>query len=209
MKLTVFGATGGVGRQIVAQALEQGHQVTAFTRRPEKLDQSHGNLRVVAGDVLDPVAVMSAIEGQDGVLCALGMPLLNREKLRARGTKIIVRAMEETGVRRLICLSALGAGDSRDILPFHYKYLIIPLFMRRLYADHELQECHVKSSHLDWVIVRPGNFSNGRHTGCYRHGFTAADRSLKLKISRADVADFMLKKLADAADLYRTPSLSY
>ena len=190
MKLIVFGATGTIGRHLVDQALSQNHQVTAFARSPGEFGQSHETLQMVEGDVLDPASVKSAIEGHDAVLCALGMPLMNKEKLRGNGTRNIIRAMEENGVRRLICLSALGAGDSRDILPIQYKYLLIPLLMRHLYADHELQESYVKESPLDWVIVRPGNFSKGKYTGSYRHGFAAADRSLKLKIAHADVADF-------------------
>ena len=209
MKLIIFGATGTVGRQLVDQALSQNHQVTAFARNPEKLGQCHENLAVVAGDVLDPASVKRAIKGHDVVLCALGMPLMNKEKLRAKGTRNIVRAMEENGVRRLVCLSALGAGDSREILPPQYKYFLIPLMMRHLYADHELQESHVRNSPLDWVVVRPGNFAKGAHTSSYRHGFTAADSSIKLKISHADVADFMLSQLTDNTYLRQSPGLSY
>ncbi|MCG8692548.1 MAG: SDR family oxidoreductase [Minwuiales bacterium] len=209
MKLVVFGSTGSVGQHLVAQALEQGHAVTAFTRSPEKVGQAHENLRIVEGDVRDPAAVKRAIEGQDAVFCSLGMPLMNKEKLRAAGTKNIVRAMEETGVTRLVCLSALGTGDSREVLPLHYKVFIVPLFMRHLYEDHELQETHVKTSGLDWSIVRPGNFTKGERTGSYRHGFTAADKATKLKVSCADVADFMMRQLFDDSYLRRSPGLSY
>jgi hypothetical protein len=117
--------------------------------------------------------------------------------------------MEETGVKRFICLSALGVGDSRDLLPFHYKYLIIPLIMRHLYADHELQESYVKNSQLDWVIARSGSFLKGKHTGSYRHGFTATDKPVAPKISHADVADFLLKQLIDDTYLHKTPCISY
>ena len=209
MKLVIFGVTGTIGRQLVDQAHSQGHRVTAFARSPEKFGRTNENLRVAQGDVLDPASVKSAVQGQDGALCALGMPMVNKENLRANGTKNIIRAMQETGVNRFVCLSALGAGDSRDILPIHFKHLIIPLVMRHLYADHELQESYAKDSRLDWVIVRPGSFSNGKYTGAYRHGFTAVDRSLKLKVSAADVADFMLKQLIDDTYLRQTPSLSY
>ena len=209
MRLVIFGATGTIGRHLVDQALSRNHQVTAFARSPEKFGQSDENLQVVEGDVLEPASVKSAIQGHDVVLCALGMPIMNKEKLRANGTRNIIRAMEENGVRRLVCLSALGAGDSRDILPFQYKYLLIPLVMRHLYADHELQESHVRNSPLDWVIVRPGNFSKGAHTCSYQHGFTAADKSIKLKISHADVANFMLSQLADDTYLRQSPGLSY
>ncbi len=209
MKLIIFGATGTIGCHLVDQALSQGNRVTAYARSPEKFGRTHENLRVAKGDVLDPASVKSAIQGQDGALCSLGMPIMNKEKLRANGTKNVIRAMQETGVKRFVCLSGLGAGDSRDILPVHYKYLIIPLVMRHLYADHELQESYVRNSQLDWVIVRPGSFSKGEYTGAYQHGFTTADKSLKLKVSAADVADFMLKQLIDDTYLRQTPSLSY
>ena len=127
MKLLVFGATGTIGRHLVDRALSRNHQVTAFARSPEKFGRSHENLRVVEGDVLDPALVKSAMQGHDVVLCALGMPIMNKQKLRANGTRNIIHAMEENGVKRLVCLSALGAGDSREILPFQYKYLLIPL----------------------------------------------------------------------------------
>lgn len=209
MKLTVFGATGKVGRHVIEQALAQGHEVTALARTPEKLGTLGQGIRVVKGDVLDPAPVEQAIEGSDVVICALGMPLMNKDGLRAKGTRNIVDAMERTGVRRLVCLSGLGAGDSWNTLPFHYRYLIFPLLMRRVFADHECQESHVTGSPLDWILVRPGNFVEGPHTGTYRHGFTADDEPSKLRISHADVADFMLHQVADNSYLHRAASLSY
>lgn len=209
MKLLIFGATGKVGRHLVEQALERGHEVTAFARHPEKLGPSREKLRLAKGDVLEIGSIIAAMRGQDGVLCALGMPLLNKKGLRARGTANIVQAMEEVGVRRLVCLSALGTGDSAELLPFRYKFILVPLLMRHLYADHELQETHVRNSGLDWVIARPANFVEGERTGEYRHGFTAGEEAPALKISTADVADFMLKQVNDETYLRRTPALSY
>ena len=118
MKLIIFGSTGGTGRQIVAQALEQGHEVTAFARSPEKLDQKHEKLKVVQGNVLDFASLERAIQGQDVVLCTLGLPPMDKSNLRANGTKNIIRAMEKTGVKRFICQSSAGVGDSSDTLPF-------------------------------------------------------------------------------------------
>ena len=209
MKLTVFGATGKVGRNVIDQALEQGHEVIAFARSPEKLSKHDQNLQVMKGDVLDPASVERAVDGSDVVICALGMPLMNKDGLRAKGTRNIIDAMERTGVRRLVCLSGLGAGDSWNTLPVHYKYLIFPLLMRRVFADHERQENHVTGSPLDWVLVRPGNFVKGPHTGSYRHGFTADDEPSKLRISHADVADFMVRQVTDDTYLHRAASLSY
>ena len=209
MKLIIFGSTGGTGRQIVVQALEQGHDVTAFARSPEKLDQKHEKLKVVQGNVLDFASVERAIQGQDVVLCALGMSMKDKTMLRANGTEIIIRAMEKTGVKRFICQSSAGVGDSSDMLPFLMKYLIVPFMLRRAFADHEIQENYIKESQLDWIIVRPAALTDGEHTGSYQHGYTADNKTVTNKISRADTADFMLKQLADNSYLHKMPCISY
>lgn len=209
MKLTVFGATGGVGRQVVRQALEEGYEVLAFSRSPEKLEMSHEKLRVLKGDVHHLESVIAAVQGQDAVISTLGAPLSDRSKLRARGTKAIVQAMEKSRVKRLISLSALGVGESRSLLPFHYKALIIPLVMGRLYEDHQDQEQHIAQSGLDWTIVRPGSFVRGQRSGNYSHGTSLNRKSLKAKISRADVADFLLRQLKDDHYIGKSPCISY
>ncbi len=209
MKLLIFGSTGSIGRQLVEQALEQGHTVTAFARNPAKLDIQHTNLKVVQGDVMDSASVEQAVQGQDAVLCVLGSGAQRKGAIRSEGTRQIIQAMEKTGVRRLICQTTLGAGDSWENLNFFWKYIMFGAFLREVFADHERQENEVKQSRLDWTIVRPGAFIDGDHTGQYRHGFPSTDKTTKLKISRADVADFLLQQLTNDAYLYKTPSLSY
>lgn len=209
MKVTIFGATGTIGRFLVNQALAQGHIVTAFTRTPDKIKQCQRNLHVINGDVRDPAAVAAAIRGQDAVICALGMPLLNKEGLRAAGTKNIVSAMASAGVKRFVCLSGLGAGDSWNLLPWHYKFLIVPLLMRRLFDDHNAQEAHVRQSPLDWIIVRPSNFAKNETSHPYAHGFSELDPAFKLKMAPSDIADFMLQQLSNDTYLHRAPGLSY
>jgi putative NADH-flavin reductase len=209
MKLLVFGSTGGTGREVLRQALDQGHNVVAYARDPDRIDDvEHANLHVVRGDVLDPTVVESAVAGHDAVLCAIGAGA-ERTSLREDGTRNIVKAMEETGVRRLICLSSLGVGDSRANLSFFTKYVIVSVFLRHAFADHERQEAIVKRSSLDWTIVRPPHLMDGPRTGTYRHGFPTTDKRIKGKISRADVADFMVKQLTDATYFHRTPGVSY
>ncbi|GAB4423712.1 MAG: NAD(P)H-binding protein [Anaerolineae bacterium] len=158
MKLLIFGATGSIGRQLVEQALAQRHAVTAFVRNPAKLDLKHANLKVVQGDVLDYASVERAVPGHETVLSALGTPAMTKNTVRSEGTRNIIRAMEQAGVRRLICLSSIGIGDSRAMLPFHYKYILVPLLLRQGFAEHELEEVWVKQSQTDWTIVRPGAF---------------------------------------------------
>ena len=207
MKLLIFGSTGSIGRQLVKQALEHRHIVTAFARDPLKLGVKHDNLKVVQGDVMDWPSVEKAVEGQDAVLCSLGAGA--KGTVRSGGTGNIIRAMEKAGVRRFICQSTLGVGDSWDNLSFLWKYIMFRGLLRQAYADHVSQENYVKQSHLDWTIVRPAAFTDGNHSCEYRHGFAGTDKTTRLKISRADVADFMLKQLTDDTYLHKTPGLSY
>lgn len=209
MKLLIFGSTGSIGRQLVEQALEQGHTVTAFARNPAKLDIQHTNLKVVQGDVMDFTSVEQAVQGQDAVLCVLGSGGQRKGTIRSEGTRQIIQAMEKAGVRRLICQTTLGAGDSWGNLNFFWKYIMFRAFLREVFADHQRQENEVKQSRLDWTIVRPGAFVDGNRTGHYRHGFPSTDKTVKLKISRADVADFLLQQLTNNSYLYKTPSVSY
>lgn len=209
MKLVIFGATGSIGCQVVEQALEQGHQVTAFARNQAKLDLDRPNFKFVRGDVMDLRAVEQGVQGQDAVVCVLGSGQKLTSTVRSEGTRHIIQAMEKAGVRRLICQSTLGAGDSWDSLNFYWKYVMFGFILRQVFADHQRQECYVRQSDLDWTIVRPGAFIEGARTGQYRHGFPGTDRTSQLKIARADVADFILKQLTDRAYLLQTPSLSY
>ncbi|KAA3618316.1 MAG: SDR family oxidoreductase [Calditrichaeota bacterium] len=209
MKLIVFGASGGTGQFLVTQALKQGHEVTAFVRNPQKLKQKGSKLKVIQGDVLDTQTLEKAISGHDAVLCSIGLSkIFDKSNLRANGTKNIIEAMRKTKVKRLICQSTFGAGDSYNMLPFSYKYLVFPLLLRRVLADHEVQEKYVRESKLDWTIVRPGSLTDDVETGIYFHGFTAGTK-VTAKISRADAANFMLKQLNDARYMLKSPSLSY
>ena len=209
MKLLIFGSTGGTGRELVKQALDQGHSVTGYARDPAKIeDLQNPNLKVIRGDVLDSAAVISAVTGQEAVLSAIGSGA-GRTTLREEGTQNIVEAMRGTGVKRLICQSSLGVGDSRANLGFFTKHIIVGIFLRHAFADHERQEAVVRQSSLDWIIVRPPHLKDGPLTGDYQHGFPTTDRRIKGWISRADVADFMLKQLVDETYLHQTPGVSY
>ncbi len=149
MKLLIFGSTGGTGRELVKQALDQGYSVTAYARDPAKIEDSqHSSLKIVRGDVLDPAAVESAVAGQEAVFITIGAGA-RRTTLREEGTRNIVEAMQRTGVKRLICQSSLGVGDSRANLPFFTKYIIVDIFLRYAFADHERQEAIVRQSSLD------------------------------------------------------------
>jgi putative NADH-flavin reductase len=207
MRLIIFGSTGSVGRLLVEQALQDNHLVTAFLRDPRKLAITHSNLTVVQGDVLDYKSVEKGIENQEVVICALGAGA--KGNVRASGTKNIIHGMEKKGVKRLICQSSLGIGDSRGNLNFFWKYIMFGMLLKQAYKDHELQEKYVTESKLDWIIVRPAAFTDGPRTGSYRHGFGPNEPGLTLKISRADVADFILQQVRNDTYLRKTAAQSY
>ena len=172
MKLIVFGATGTIGRHVVDRALAQGHEVTAFARAPGALDSTDPKLTRAAGDVLDRDAVADAVRGHDAAIVALGAG--RRGKVRTAGTRNVIAAMQHHGVRRLVCQSTLGAGDSRPLLTFFWKYVMFGLLLRAAYADHQAQETLVQESGLDWTIVRPGAFTDGPATGAASRPRSAA-----------------------------------
>lgn len=203
MKLIVFGATGSVGIQLVKQALKQGHDVTAFTRSPEKL-KSHPstNLSIFKGDILNSKDVENAVRNHDAVLCAIGDG--NKGQVRAAGTKNIITAMQRQRIKRLICQTTLGLGDSRGNLNFAWKYIFFGLLLKKAFQDHQLQEQYLVDSNLDFTIVRPSAFTDGEITRNYKIGFDAKYKKLALKISRADVADFMLQQLG-SSDYLKSP----
>ncbi|WP_103867388.1 NAD(P)-dependent oxidoreductase [Aquimarina sp. I32.4] len=210
MKVLVFGATGTIGKHLLEQLLQSGYAVTAFCRNASKLSQfAHGNLTIAEGDVLQLDTINKAMTDQDVVIIALGSGKSRKSIVRSEGTKNIITAMKNNNIRRLICQTTLGAGDSNGNLNFFWKHIMFGWFLKGVFLDHELQEQYVKNSRLDWTIVRPGSFTDGKKTGRYLHGFEPNDTSITLKISRADVADFIIKQIKDQTYLYQTPGLSY
>jgi putative NADH-flavin reductase len=210
MKVIVFGSTGTIGKHLIAQSLEKSYEVLAFCRDKAKLSEfDHSNLKTIEGDVFNPDDVARAIKGQEVVIIALGSGKSRKSIVRSEGTKNIIAAMKTNGVSRLICQSTLGTGDSNNNLNFFWKYIMFGWFLKQVFLDHELQEQYIKVSNLDWTIVRPGAFTDGEKTEHYLHGFSPKDRSIKLRVSRADVAHFILKQITDSHYLYQTPGLSY
>jgi len=210
MKLLILGASGLTGREIVKQASEENHSVTAFVRKPDEFDIKHDNLTIAAGDVTDYATIERAVEGQDVVLSALGAPtMLKRVPALTEGVGNVVRAMEKAGVRRFIYASALGVGDSIDDTNFLSRYFLVPILLGRVYADHEDKEQIIKASNLDWVIVRPARLVNKPRTGKYKAGVHITQPFPQGEIARADVADFMLKQVTDDRFLRLTPNIFY
>jgi len=207
MKLVVFGATGGTGQQVVTQALAQGHAVTAFVRRPEAVTTQHANLSIVQGDILDAAAVAAAIAGHDVVLSALGTRGDDKPVL-PDGTRNILAALELAGIRRSLWVSSFGVGDSVAQMGWIARTVIVNLFLKKAIAEKEIQERYIRESSGDWIIARPGGLTDGPLTGAYRVT-GPGDKVGRPAISRADVADFMLKNLTDPRYVRRAVGLTY
>jgi putative NADH-flavin reductase len=221
MKLTIFAATGGIGRHLLDQALAAGHDITVVVRRPNQIS---GGVRVVASDLAtpDPAVIQSAVKGADAVLSGLGPRPLSEVGIVSRGTRAIVQAMLATNVRRLVVVSAAPIGTvpspARPTPPkqdpgegFFMRNLLSPLIkvaLRKPYADLALMEDLVRESDLDWTIVRPPRLTDKPRTGTYR---TALGQNLRrgLTISRADVADFMLRTIAKPETVKQTVGIAY
>jgi len=210
MKLLIIGATGGTGQQLIKQALEAGHSATALVRHPSRLKAAHERLTVMQGNVLDYDSVEKAVTGQDAVFSALGHKRwFIQTRILSDGTRNVIRAMEKLGIRRFVCETSLGIGDTKGKMGLYYTLFVIPFLTYFYFKDKEEQERLIRESSLDWVIVRPGQLTNGRKRGIYRHGFDIGNPITTVHISRADVADFMLKQLTDNTYLRKTPSLAY
>jgi len=220
MKLTIFAATGGIGRQLLGQATAAGHDVTAVARNPQSLTAA----RAVAADLasIDPAELEPAVAGADVVLSALGPRTKADAGVAARGTKAITTAMQAAGVRRLIVVSAAPIGTvpspGRPHPPRHdpgdgfiIRYLADPIVKRALrehYADLARMEDVLRGSDLDWTAVRPPRLTGKPVTGRYR---TAYDQNLRrgVFVSRADVARYMLSVLDDPETFRRTVGIAY
>lgn len=206
MNVLVFGAAGSTGREVVKRALERGYSVGAFVRDPGRFEIEHANLTPMVGDVADYAVVERAVRGSDAVVSALGSGnSLRSDPHLVDGVRHIIRAMNIAGARRLVYLSMLGVDASGEQLGFVDRYIVLPLLLRKVLADHARKEALIEQSGLDWVIVRPPRLTNGPYTGRYRSGEDVGEGRLLASISRADVADFLVKQVADDRYVHRTP----
>ncbi|MDP9267729.1 MAG: SDR family oxidoreductase [Acidobacteriota bacterium] len=209
-RVLIVGATGGTGRQLVAQALERGYHVTALVRDPSKLAADHPRLAVMRGDVLDPESVGAAMRGQEAVVSALGHKrFFYPTRILSQGTANLLDAMTAHGVRRFVCETTLGIGSSAGRMGLYYTLFIIPVILPFYFSDKTRQERRIAASRADWVIVRPGMLTNGAKRGRYRVGSGVGSFLLTVRISRADVAAFMLDQLERDALLGTAVSVAW
>ena len=210
MKLLVLGATGGTGREIVLQAVAAGHDVVALVRSKGDAAAALPGVELFEGDARDQGALERALAGCEAVASALGTGIspFRKVTLLSESTRALVAAMRQQSVRRLVCITGIGAEDSRGHGGLLYDRLLLPLVLRTVYADKDRQEQVIRDSGLEWVIVRPSLLKEAPGQGSYRvltdlAGFHGGN------IARADVADFVVKQIAEPTYLHRTPVVTW
>jgi putative NADH-flavin reductase len=209
MKIVVFGASRGVGLNVVEQALQAGHHVTAFVRTPSRFTLQHPNLTVCQGDSMDAAAVEKAIVGQDAVVSALGPTRPPVPGMMETSARNIIAAMKKHGVRRLISTTGAGVRQPEDKpkLVDHFIGFLLNLLAKDVVLDSAANVKVIQGSDLDWTVVRYPRLMDGEHTHKYRVGYVSKDSGTQL--SRADGADFVLKELAEKNWLRKLPVVSY
>jgi putative NADH-flavin reductase len=210
-KVLVIGASRGIGLETVKAVLHAGHSVRALARSGQNIPIQNTGLEKVSGDALDRDTVRKALEDVDVVIQTLGVDfslqaIFERTNLFSQSTRILVDAMQATGVKRLIAVTGLGAGDSRGHGGLLYDAVAFPLLLKRVYDDKDVQEWIIRSSGLEWTIVRPGLLTNRPATGQYRILNKPTDWRFGV-ISRADVANFLVRQIDDRALIGSTPLL--
>ena len=204
MKVLILGSTGGTGQQLVLQSLEHNYEVTALARDPSKLNTRHAMLTVIKGNVLDKSLLTQIIGDKDAVISALGVGRsLKSGDLMANAVNLLIAAMVEKKVSRLILLSAFGVGSTFTQASFIQKF-VYRLPLRNVYADKANADEQVRNSKLDWTLVYPVLLTDKPRTGKYKVGEKLSMSGMP-KISRADVADFIVRQLADNSYIRKSP----
>ncbi|NBM19334.1 NAD(P)-dependent oxidoreductase [Streptomyces sp. GC420] len=210
MDLTVFGATGGVGREIVRQALTAGHRVTAVVRDPARLPVTGERLQVVTAGLGDPGPLRQAVAGRDAVLSGVGPSGPRAAGIAASATRSILGAMEAEGVRRFVAVSAapLGPVPENETVLLRLLTPVVSRVLRKVYDDLREMEDEMRRSAAEWTAVRPPRLTDAPLTGVYRRAVDANPRGGR-RIGRADVAHAMLAAVDDPATVGRALGIAY
>jgi len=207
MNIAIIGATRGIGLVMAQAALADGHVVTALARTPGRMPMSHSRLHIIAGDAQNADAIAQVVEGQDVVCDCLGTTNVTQTiTMFSRCAENLAKVLKPEQL--LIAVTGIGTGDSRGHGGFLYDYLFMPIVLRRMYADKDRQERIIKDNVARWIIVRPGFLTNGPHTGRYR-ALTDLTGIHGGRISREDVADFMLSQAKAPKFIGQAPLLIY
>jgi putative NADH-flavin reductase len=208
--LLIIGASKGIGLETVKAGLAAGHTVRAFARSAAGIPIDNPKLAKIPGDALSRSDIDKAIAGCDAVIQSLGVnsarELAFGTTLFSASTRVLVDAMQSAGVKRLIAVTGAGAGNSRGRINPLYDYLLFPLMLQRVYSDKDIAEETIAKSNLDWTIARPGGLTNGTATGRYKVLAEMKDWRAGF-ISRADVADFLIRQVADRSMIGKAPVL--
>jgi putative NADH-flavin reductase len=208
--IIVFGATGGTGKLVVEQALQAGHQVTVVVRNPDKFTLRHRQLRVFTGDVFQPGTFENVIGEQDVVVSCLGIQTREPTTVYSEGVGNLIEAMRKGNVARIICLSAgavIVPPKSSFMMKFVTKNILQRIF-KYSYADMLIMEKILNESHLNWTVIRPPWLRDTKHTGKYRATINE-HLSNPSKISRADLADYIVNHLTDEKTFNSRIEISY
>lgn len=208
MRLFVLGASGGVGSSLLQQAVSRGHHVTAQTRDARKITQMAA-VQVVAGSPTDKAFLQQNIAGHDAVVLCIGVDSIGKTTLFSAATEAVIAAMQATGVKRLVAVTGIGAGNTRGHGGWLYNLIIFPLFTRNRYADKDRQETMIERSDLDWTIVRPAPFTT-RATSEPLQVHTDIPPELQLSsITRPEVATFILDCLETGSFIRQKPFVGH
>ena len=208
MNVIIFGATGQIGEEVTRQALDAGHEVTAFARNPQQLEVDHPRLRRRAGDAYDAKSVAGAVEGHEAVVITLGTGKSRKNTLRSEGTRNVVNAMRQHDVDRLVCQTTLGCQETWGQLNFFWKRIMFGAAIRPVFKDHETQERVVQTSELDWTIVRPSAFTDRPGDEELLVGFPPTQRGLAFTVAKSEVAAFIVGQLESRSYIRKAVSLS-
>jgi putative NADH-flavin reductase len=204
MKITICGASGATGQLLVEQALAANHEVTAFVRSASSLPLRHANFETMVGNFDQPDAVQRAIQNADVVISVLGVRKKGLSNVCAEGVRSILAAMAAQQKRRLIVLSAYGAGETQDA---SLSAKMIRMILADKMRDKDQMEALVRAVNIDWTMVRPPALTNGPLSGKYQAGV-----GLKLgffaKLSRADLAQFMLREASVGRYIKQAPTVA-
>lgn len=207
MKLAIFGGTGKTGQHLIQQALDAGHEVTALARTPAKMTLQHPKLRIIQGDILEEERVEEVIQGVDAVISVLG-PTGNKPQFTiSRGMEHILKAMQQHQVRRIIISAGAGVHEPHDKPKLIDRFwgLLLRMMAKNVIADMEQAVYRVKTSDRDWTIVRVPMLTDAPAQGKLIIGYVG---DIRPRLSRADMAAFMLKQIQDSTFVRKAPAIS-
>ncbi|MGI9536574.1 MAG: NAD(P)-dependent oxidoreductase, partial [Desulfocapsaceae bacterium] len=209
MKILIIGASRGVGKALMEEALKEDHQVRVLARTPDKIESTDPRLDLVQGDVRDLQSVSEAAKDMDIICSCIGVPITFKAvDLFSVGATNLVTVVDQQPKLKLIAVTGIGAGDSKGHGGFLYDRIFKPLFLKSIYEDKDREEEIIASSNIDWLIVRPAGLTNGPRTGNYRI-INDLEGNVARRISRRDVADFILSQMIRPTQFGKTPLITY